>query len=126
VLDAGLQVGPGVGELGGPVGGPGADRDLPFGSQPEPGRVALIRQELGQPGGIGVGVFGDGKAGQLAELGGVAAVRAFDGGHDPAVGGQKRRIGAALGQLGRASLLSPASSSSRNDDQMIMAALPAR
>jgi hypothetical protein len=30
------------------------------------------------------------------------------------------------GQLGRASLLSPASSSSRNDDQMIMAALPAR
>jgi hypothetical protein len=30
------------------------------------------------------------------------------------------------GQVGRASLLSPASSSRRNDDQMIMAALPAR
>src|SRR5215207_2137845 len=30
------------------------------------------------------------------------------------------------GQVGRASLLSPASSSRRNDDQMTMAALPAR
>ncbi len=121
------QAAPGVDVLGRGCPRSPADRDLALGRERQPVDVGVAHHVLDEVGRLRVGVGRRSPTRRSRRTGPARARRARERRHDPGVL-RRGRTGRSCtrGQVGSASFRRPASSSRMNDDQMIMAALPAK